>query len=105
MVLQGRIELPTSSLPRTRSTTELLQRLAPVLYSFKADVKRVLNFVLVQYFNVEIHQFLRGRYSSNPVSKKSLKVTHEISFSGLNFYLLILFNDAGDYGFALKFFK
>ena len=25
MVLQGRIELPTSSLPMTRSTTELLQ--------------------------------------------------------------------------------
>ena len=28
MVLQGRIELPTSSLPMTRSTTELLQQLA-----------------------------------------------------------------------------
>ena len=29
MVLQGRIELPTSSLPMTRSTTELLQPDAP----------------------------------------------------------------------------
>ncbi len=52
MVLLGRIELPTSSLPMTRSTTELQQR--SYKDSAKVTIKLSKCHVILPYFFIDI---------------------------------------------------